>query len=84
MRTGLFAAAILAVCTVSTVAQQRVPGPLGLERAVKIGTLRCMLTTPYDTWARCQYVGRVALPQCYQMDIKDNRLYCEKLPVAAF
>jgi hypothetical protein len=94
----LFAVAIAVLALVTTARAETmdrvyVPnGPLGLERAVMMGGAGCLITTPYDRFAVCEYAcakmlfdraatcfsnKRVYLPTCQRV-LHNDTLYCAR------
>ena len=53
--------------------------PLGLERAVKVNGMDCLMTTEYDTHARCG-TERVNLKRCEFPAFEDGDLVCHLAP----
>ncbi len=53
--------------------------PLGLERAVRINGMPCLMTTPYDKRARCG-TERVNLKRCEFPAFEDGDLVCHLAP----
>jgi hypothetical protein len=58
-------------------------GALGLEHAVRIDGMPCMMTTPYDKWARCGTIRRNILP-CAEPEFVNNELICRRAAVFHF
>ena len=53
--------------------------PLGLERAVKVNGMDCLMTTEYDTHARCgPAMDRVNLASCMHPAFENGNLVCNQ------